>query len=553
MKRTFALLTLLAFTQFTNAQEIDADKIYQSAIESYTAKDFKKSAEMFSKLIGSSKEMQDLSDYVLFQGAIMFAENDDQKNTFKILNFLNDERYYSEFEKLNHQKEFEKWHSTEDWKKLITKTKENDITKPARTKLNIKTKLFEAKSLLRKDNGKLWGHKIWNDSIIVIDYDHTIYSLTKLSNNKTDDDTLYYKTMEPNSISFVNTTQKYEEKKYATVLTNYLNDRSSTVIHELFHILQSKFRKFKGDAIPYLDETNARILLRLEFQALRNALKAINENKGIAEIKIYLKDAVSFRKVRQKQYSNYLTNELEIETLEGLANYTGFALSGFENKYEKAILEIDKREDSETYTRSFPYATGPAYGFIFDHLDIDWKNGLDKIYNFAEIYETKVNKSELEFSEKTLKEAKARNNFDEIRQKEITREERHKKLITYYTDLLINKPTLKVAVADLKSYGRSFNMNGTLTLSKGTVYSSIKGTDRSKGKNFGDFTTIDGKSKLGEAGILSYTENGITYFVFPLPTDISETKISGEFYEIELNPNWKLIKKNDGNMEIVIK
>jgi len=551
VKTTFSILVLLTFIQFTRAQEVDADKIYQSAIENYTAKDFKKSADLFSKLIESSKGMQNLSDYVLFQGSTIFAENNDRENTFKILDFLNNERYYYDFKKLNHQKEFEKWHSTADWKNLITKTKENETTKPARTKLNIKTKLLEAKSLLEKDNGKLWGHKIWNDSIIIIDYDNTIYSLTKLFNSKTDNNTLYYKTMEPNTLAFVNTTQKYTEKEYATVLSNYLNDSSSTVIHELFHLLQSKFRKFRGDAIPYLDETNARILLRLEFQALRNALKAINENRGSAEVKIYLKDAVKFRKVRQKQYSKYLNNELEIETLEGLANYTGFVLSGFENKYEKAISEIDKREESETYTRSFPYATGPAYGFIFDHLNIDWKNGLYKIYNFAEIYENKVNKSELGINKKTLEQAKLRNNFDAIRQQETEREERQKKLITYYTDLLINKPTLKVAIADLKSYGRSFNMNGTLILNKGTVYSSIKGRDLSKGKNFGNFSTIEGKNKLGEAGILSYTENATTFFVFPLPTEITETKIKGEFYEIELNPNWKLIKKIDWNMEIV--
>ena len=54
-----------------------------------------------------------------------------------------------------------------------------------------------------------------------------------------------------------------------------------------------------------------------------------------------------------------------------------------------AISEINQREQAQTYTRPFPYATGPAYGLIFDYLKINWKTGLDTIYNFLKIYETK--------------------------------------------------------------------------------------------------------------------------------------------------------------------
>ncbi|MBK5193388.1 MAG: hypothetical protein JJE07_09260 [Flavobacteriaceae bacterium] len=552
MKKVFLLLVLSIIIQFANAQETDINKIYQSAIENYKAKDYKKSADEFSKLIELAKGIENLSDYVLFQGTTIFAGNNNQEKTFQILNYLINERFYSDLEKVNNQNEFQKWHTTKEWENAIFKIKQNKATQPVRNRQNIKTKLLEAKSILEKDNGKLWEHQIWNDSIIVIDYDNTIYSLTKLSNSQTDDNTLYYKTMEPNTLVFVNTTQKYEGKEYATVLSNYLNDKSSTIIHELFHLLQFKFRKFNGDAIAYLDETNARILLRLEYEALRNALKAINENKGTDEVKSYLKDAVILRKERQKQYSKYLNAELEIETLEGLANYTGFGLSTYENKYDKAISEINQREEAETYTRPFPYAKGPAYGLIFDHLNVKWRNGLDKIYNFAEIYETKVNKSKLKISKKTLEQAKTSNNFDEINKQETAREEHQNKLIAYYTDLLINKPTLKVAISDFDNYGRSFNMNGTLTLKdKGIVYSSIRGRDKSDGKNFGSFSTIEGKDELGKSGILSYKENGTTYFVFPLPTKITDTKVIGEFYEIELNTNWKLVKKDDGNMEII--
>ncbi len=426
-----------------------------------------------------------------------------------------------------------------------------ETEKPLKNRQNIQSKLLEAKALLQKDNGKLWGKPIWNDSTIVIDFDNSIYSFIKLPNSKTDNDTLHYKTMEPNSLVFVNTTQKYEGREYATVLNNYLDDESATVIHELFHLLQMKSRKLKGNPIEYLDETNARILLRLEYQALKNALKAISEKRKIDEVKSYLKDAVLFRKERQKQYAKYLNDELEIETLEGLANYTGFALSSYENKYEKAIEEINQREGAKTYTRPFPYATGPAYGLLFDYLNTSWRKGLDKIYNFAEIYEVMILKSKLIITKSNLESAKSRNNFNEINKQEMEHESEQKKLTAYYTDLLLNKPTLKVALADIEHYGRTFNMNGTLTLNdKGMVYSSIKGRDKS-GKNFGNFATVEGKNQLGKAGILSFDQDGKTYFVFPLPSKIEGRKITSEFYEIELNPDWKVVKQNDGNMEIV--
>lgn len=416
---------------------------------------------------------------------------------------------------------------------------------------NIQEKLMEAKALLEKDNGKLWGKPIWNDSIIVIDFDNSIYSLVKLPNNKTDNNILFYKTMEPNSLVFVNTTQKYEGKEYATVLNNYLDDKSATIIHELFHLLQMKSRKFNGNPIEYLDETNARILLRLEYQALKNALKAVIQKRKMKEVQNYLKDAVIFRKERQQQYSKYLNDELEIETLEGLANYTGFVLSSYNNKYEKAIEEINQREQAKTYTRPFPYATGPAYGLLFDYLHIAWRKGLDNVYNFTDIYEVMILKSKLTINKKQLELAKSRNNFDEINKEEIARAEEQKKLIDYYSDLLLTKPTLKVALTDIEHYGRTFNMNGTLTLNeKGIVYSSIKGRDKS-GNNFGNFATIEGKNQLGKAGILSYDKEGKTYFVFPLPSKIEGRKVISEFYEIELNPDWKIVKQDDGNLEIV--
>lgn len=425
---------------------------------------------------------------------------------------------------------------------------QSDVEKRAK----LKAEILKAKSLLEADNGKLWGEKIWSDDLLIIDYDNTIYSLTKLPESNSDDSILFYKKIPSNTLSFTNTTQKYEGKEYATVLVNYLNDESSTIIHELFHLLQLKTQKFTADPVDYLDDYEARKLLRLEFQALKNTLKAIDEKKSKKEITQYFKDAFIFRKIRQEKYREFLTNELKLETLEGTANYTGFALSTFENKYQKTIKEINQREAAPTYTRPFPYATGPAYGFIFDYLKIPWKKGLKEIYNFLDIYEKLYLKSKLKISNSIIEASQKRSNYDEINRLETAKVNKQKELIDYYSKMFTKSPTLKVKLAEMNKYSVSFNMNGTLVLKdSGTIYSKIEGVDKSGGKNFGNFSTIEGKDILGVAGILGYNKDGGFLFEFPLPKKIEGNKVIGDFYEITLNENWSVVKESDGNMLIV--
>ncbi|MFV0387166.1 MAG: hypothetical protein ACK5NT_00285, partial [Pyrinomonadaceae bacterium] len=298
----------------------------------------------------------------------------------------------------------------------------------------------------------------------------------------------------------------------------------------------------------YLDNYDAREWLRLEFQALRNCLDAIDHKKKKSEISQYLEDALRYRKLRQTKYKVFLEKELELETLEGLANYTGFKLSTMEDIYKSAIAEISQREGAQTYTRPFPYATGVAYGLIFDFLKIPWKSGLTHTYNFLQIYEQSKQKNILVTDEQVTK-ANARNNFAEIHSEESERKTDNDRNIAYYVDLLSTKPTLSVKLADRFNYGMTFNMNGTIELpSLGTVYSSISGRDIS-GKNFGTFRTLADHATLGDAGILITDDD---YVFFPTPFKTDGNKIIGETYEIALNDGW-MVEKADSKGNFVIK
>lgn len=527
----FLLTGSAAFSQ------TDKASTYFKAMKLYDNKDYVHAAKLFDVINTFS-----LSAKKLYEGACIYALNNEKEKAFALLYFLADKQYYANYDHLLKDPDLTVIRNDPKWTPLLEKIRYNSSALPQRKLETIYTELNKAKQILLKDAGKLWGYPIWNDNVFVLDYDNTIYALKAFPGSKTDNGKLFYANVPANTFVFVNTIQSYQGKDYAVVLSNYLADNSITIIHELFHLLQLKNMKLSGNAIPYLDNYDARELLRLEYQALRNTLASISNKSPKAKVISFLEDALLFRKLRQGKYREYLQNELEIETLEGLANYTGFALSASSNKYESAIEEIYQRESAVTYTRPFPYATGVAYGLIFDHLNMKWKNGLKKVYNFLAIYES--NKL-IVADEQT---AKARNNFEQIHQEEEARRKKNEDLLAYYRDLLQVKPTLSVQVGD--NYGRTFNMNGTIEISGlGTVYSSMKGRDKS-GKNFGSFTTIDDKAYLGNAGILML--NDYKTLVFPTPFKIEGNKIIGETYEITLNEGWG-IEKTGANGSFAIK
>lgn len=523
---------------------------YGLSMKEYDSGNYKTAAQLFQTII-DKHPLDTLSTTKLYNGACIFALSNEKDTALMILDYLATNRFYSNYNHITNDPDLNTIHNDSKWKSIIKKIAKNKKSEPERLREKIKSELFKAKEILSADNGELWGENIWCKNILVLDYDNTIYALKSLENSKTHDSILYYKKIPSNTLGFSNAVQQYNGEEYAVVLTNYLHDNSSTIIHELFHILQQKHISLNGESIQYLDNYDAREWLRLEYQALKNALHAINQKKKKSEVEKYVTDATIFRKLRQTKYKEFHQNELELETSEGLANYTGCILSTYTNKHQEAIFEINQREKAQSYTRPFPYATGLAYGLIFDFLNINWKIGLDTTYNFLEIYETKYLKNNIKINTVKIRLAQKRNNYNEIHKQELDRKIENEKLIDYYTGLFTENPTLTVELQDDK-YGRTYDMNGTMILKdKGIVYSTIKGVDHSK-NNFGNFSTTKGKEKLGVSGVLYSFDR--EQFTFPKPIKIEKDRIIGKHYEIGLNKGWEVVKKDaNGNLAIVRK
>jgi hypothetical protein len=503
---------------------------YDQALNAYEQHDYPAAAQAFTGI-----DRRALSPKQRYDGACIYALNHEPAKAFALLHFLVNKQFYANYDHLATDADLTSLHPDPQWPPLLVQVAKNRQTQPQRQRATIYAALTKARTRLRRDNGRLWGYPLWNDSLLVLDTNNTVYSLRAFPGSTTADGRLFQAQVPANTLVFVNTVQTYKGHQYAVVLASYLTDHSVTLIHELFHLLHLKHATLHGEAIKYLDEYEARLYLRFEYQALRSTLQVARRHGPKAEVTSYLEDALVFRQKRQTQYQAFLASELELETLEGLATYTGFALASLPDTYEAALAEIAQRERAPTYTRPFPYATGVAYGLLFDYLGIHWRDGLQKVYDFRRIYETH---HALPATEGAFAAAKQRTNVAAIEQEENERRHRQEKLLAYYRTLLTGQPTLQVTLADAQHYGRTFNMNGTLELpGLGTVYSGVAGRDKA-GHNFGDFHTLEAVSALGQAGVLLLND-GKT-FVFPTPFRLEGRKLIGETYEIDLHEGWQV-------------
>ncbi|QJD97727.1 hypothetical protein HH214_18525 [Mucilaginibacter robiniae] len=519
---------------------------YQTAMAAYQRKDYHAAALLFNPYFAAKGEA--LTSTQLYDGACILALDGQQDAALSALHILAEKRYFSSLNRISTDSDLSSLHGLPEWNKLLEKVAENQRTEPGRNALKVKAAFSQAKALLMEDNGRLWGKPLWSDSLLALDPQHRVYSMEALAGAQNSSG-IWIAQAGERELNQSNAPQVYQGKSYAVILTSYLADSSATIIHELFHLKQQHDISLNGNPVNYLDDYEARQLLRLEYQALRDALAMADKGKSKNSVTANLRDAILFRTLRQSQHSQSTKDEIEIESSEGLANYTGFVLSAYRNKYDLAIRELNSREQAPTYTRAFPYATGPAYGLLFDYLGIHWRTGLNHAYNFTAIFR-QANLGRISASDTaTFKPAAKRHKYTDIHDQELKRKAAIDQKINYLTQEFTQKPVLRVKLAD-PNYNRSFDMYGTTVLEGiGMVYGSITGTDIN-GKNFGSFKTTTTGTEDQPAGVLASFDNMV--FRFSLPLKIEGNKLTGSNYELVLNPGWAVRKTdNQGNLEII--
>jgi hypothetical protein len=147
--------------------------------------------------------------------------------------------------------------------------------------------------------------------------------------------------------------------------------RAKLTLHELFHRIQPMLGLLGEDGHnEHLDTLDGRYLVRLEWRALARALQSDGARRRAA-----LADALAFRRARHLQFPGSEENERRLEINEGLAQYTATSAASANalDAGEDAAYQLVNASENATFMRTFPYASGAAYGLLLDGYSPGWR------------------------------------------------------------------------------------------------------------------------------------------------------------------------------------
>lgn len=391
------------------------------------------------------------------------------------------------------------------------------------------TAFSEVTEILKKENGKLWNCSLLGPIMFVDRKTRVVYANElDLAGEFTKMGTVFVGKL-PENMIIANTACDWNGQRWTMValpLPEVKEDRLNLIIHESFHRIQPKlgFENINEKPNSHLDSKDGRIYLRLELEALKQALKS-------KKPEIDIKNALLFRQYRHSLFPESKINENSLEINEGIAEYTGSILSqrtelGLNNYYTSRIATVR----SSSFVRSFAYLTIPMYGCLMRQQDKKWNQKITVKTNLTDFICDfyKMNAS-VENSENILATAKLYG-FETISKEEnerensaIERNNTYKRLFLHDSVLIIDLENRRIGFDPLQLY--PFD-----TL--GTIFPIMRVTD-----NWG---VLD----VDSCGVLMNKE--WSKITASHPQKITDSLITGNGWRLKLDALWKLEKAGNG-------
>ena len=190
----------------------------------------------------------------------------------------------------------------------------------------------------------------------------------------------------PAEINVANTAFDWSGRRWTMVMTPLPGDpvdRRALLLHELTHRIQADLGFAAASAAnAHLDGELGRVWLALEGRALAVALGADGTARESA-----VADALLFRARRWQIHPGSREEEIDLETGEGLPEATGALLAEPAAAANRARAGLARLE-GEGLTRSFAYATGPAYGVLLESLAPGWRRRIGDRADFMALLRT---------------------------------------------------------------------------------------------------------------------------------------------------------------------
>lgn len=340
----------------------------------------------------------------------------------------------------------------------------------------------------------------------------------------------------PESINIANTAMRFGGKSWAMImlpLPQNTEDRNNLLAHELFHTIQPSLGfTLNNPENNHLDKKDGRVYLRLELEALKKAVQSSSKN----ELHRHLASALTFRKYRHLCYKAADTTENLLEMNEGLAEFTGFIVSGRTKEQAKLhfVNGIDTFFTNPTFVRSFAYQTIPVYGYLLYGKNKNWNKEINPKTNLTNYFIRAFNINTSANLKAAVESLADSYNGKTILQEETAREEKAQKLIAEYKLRFIEQAHFTIKFEKMNV---SFDPRNIIPIEdKGAVYPNIRVTDL-----WGVLTVEKGALMSANWDKISVTN----------PIQVAEKRIIGEGWTLELNEGYALEKdENSGNFKL---
>ncbi|HJU86088.1 MAG TPA: hypothetical protein VJ788_01825, partial [Gemmatimonadota bacterium] len=192
---------------------------------------------------------------------------------------------------------------------------------------------------------------------------------------------------------------------------------------------------------------------------------------------------------------------------------------------DRAAVDLERREGSESFSRSFAYATGPAYGVLLDASGMAWREELIAGATLADLLDAAYDAG----APAAPAEGRiAPYNGERVIAIETAREEERLAREADLRARFVDGPVLRLAPGAEFSF--SFDPNDAVNLEgAGTVYGSTRVTD------VWGILEVDS----GGAMFLRNAEGLFTGVVLPVPSGAGPPT-SGEGWRLDLAEGWEL-------------
>lgn len=352
-----------------------------------------------------------------------------------------------------------------------------------------------------RDHGALWGVSLCGKIVVVDPRMRDAFANDGWSGKM------------PEDIGIANTAFDWRDGRWSMVRWPLPADegaRDRLLLHERFHAIQDRIGLPSSPAAgnAHLDTLDGRYLMRLEMRALRDALLKLRES--MREARARIADAVAFRRERFQKFKGAAESEAALDRNEGMAEYTAVRLftTDRDRVIDTAAAALADAGKSDALARSYAYATGPAWGVLFDTFVPNWRKEI------AHSSYDKLMEPRLQPGKRRLKPGLHSDRYGgaELLADEQKRDQERQARIASYEERFVKHPGL---VLPLQQMSMQFDPHDVHTFEgHGTVYEHITISD------------VWGKVVVTGGALIS--------------SDYRTLTVAAGGYDLTLAPGWRL-------------